>query len=111
MHMSEDAQGAEFAKHNRLEKASFINDPGCELSRAFGLARGSLRQILGPKVWIRGLQSALIERRGFGKPVGDIRQMSGVFLVHHGEVLRSFIHKTIADKPDYLALAKAEASS
>ena len=109
--MGDEGQGAELAKHYRLEKASFISDPGCELYGALRLGRGSLRQILGPKVWIRGLQSALIERRGFGKPVGDVRQMSGVFLVHHGEVLRSFIHKTIADKPDYLALAKAEVSN
>ena len=106
--MGDEAQGAEFAKHYRLERASFISDPGCELYRAFGLARGSLRQILGPKVWIPGLRSALIERRGFGKPAGDVRQMSGVFLVHHGEVLRSLIHNTIADRPDYLALTKTE---
>ena len=109
--MGDEAQSAEFARHYRLEKVSFISDPGRELYRALSLVRGSLRQFLGPKVWIRGLHSALLERHGFGKPVGDVRQMPGVFLVHRGEVLRSFIHESSADKPDYLALAKAEASS
>ncbi len=109
--MGDEAQGAELAERFRLEDVPFISDPDRELYRALGLPRGSLRQFLGPKVWGRGLRTALINRRGFGKPVGDVRQMPGVFVVYRGEVLRSFLHKTSADKPDYLALAKTAIST
>jgi hypothetical protein len=40
-----------------------------------------------------------------GRVVGDGMQMPGVFLVYRGQIIRSFRHKTIADRPDYVALA------
>jgi hypothetical protein len=33
---------------------------------------------------------------------GDATQMPGVFLLHRGEILKAFKHKTAADRPDYL---------
>jgi hypothetical protein len=41
-----------------------------------------------------------------GRLMGDGFQMPGVFLVHHGVVLRSFRHETAAQRPDYRALAR-----
>jgi hypothetical protein len=40
--------------------------------------------------------------------VGDGFQMPGIFLLFHGEVLRSYRHQTAADRPDYVDLAEAE---
>ena len=56
---------------------------------AFELSRGGLSQIAGPKVWLAGLKSML--KAGIGKPVGDVRQMPGSFVIDSGGVIR-FAH-------------------
>jgi hypothetical protein len=37
---------------------------------------------------------------------GDIFQMPGVFLVYHGHVVRSFLHRNASDRPDFLRLTQ-----
>ena len=45
---------------------------------------------------------------GVGMLAGDGLQMPGVFVLHHGQVLREFRHESAADRPDYLELAQAQ---
>jgi hypothetical protein len=82
-----------------------IDDQAGVLYRAFGLGRGSLWQVAGPAVWWRGVQ-ALWSGHKVGQPGGDVLRMPGVFLIRAGQVLKSFRHRSSADRPDYLALAK-----
>ena len=97
-------QGAErFAAHG-LSDVSRIHDPRQTLYRAFDLRRASLGQVLGLKVWRRGLE-ALANGHGAGRLAGDGLQMPGVFLLSDKEIVREFRHETAADRPDYLALA------
>jgi hypothetical protein len=44
-------------------------------------------------------------RYGFGRIVGNPLQLTGAFLVHHGQIVRSVRHRTTADRPDYAELA------
>ena len=92
------------ARHGLADVPRF-SDPQRELYLAFGLARGSWSQVLGPKVFWRGFIAAILKRHGFGRPVGDPLQMPGAFLLRDGVIMRAFRHETSADRPDYCELA------
>jgi hypothetical protein len=89
---------------NGLEGVDRINDPRQLLYRAFGLRRGRLRQLIGFGVIRRGFLAAVLARHGFGLFSADPFQMPGLFLIHQGEILNRFRHRTAADRPDYLAI-------
>ena len=57
--------------------------------------------LFGPAVWWRGFHAALLQSHGVGRLAGDGFQMPGVFLVFHGEILRSYRHQSAADRPNY----------
>lgn len=104
VHMGSEEHGARFFAKYGLADVPRVSDPDRTLYRAFGLPRGSLGDLFGPKVWWRGFQAAILDRHGVGTLVGDGFQMPGVFLIFHGEVLRSYRHQSAADRPNYMAL-------
>lgn len=85
-----------FAK--RAPDANAIYDANGTLAEAFGIARGSLMQLLGPVVWWRGLR-ALLKGNFVGKPSAHAMQMPGAFLVRGREVLWSYRAKHAGDHP------------
>jgi len=104
VHMGrEDTSESVLAKY-KLTDVPRIWDPKLSVYRAFGLEKGALAQLFGPKVWIRGFQAGLLGKHGMGGSDGDVAQMPGVFLVFHGEILKSYRHQSAADRPDYVAL-------
>ena len=105
VHLSAECEaGAFFARYGLADVARF-SDPEQKLYRAFGLARGSWWQVLGPKVIWRGFVAAIVRRHGFGRPQADVRQMPGAFLLREGAIVRAFRHESSADRPDYCELA------
>jgi hypothetical protein len=104
VHMGSEEHGAKFFARYGLQNVPRVSDPERALYRAFGLPRGSLGDLFGPRVWWRGFQAAILGLHGVGMLNGDGFQMPGVFLLFHGEVLRSYRHLSAADRPDYLAL-------
>ena len=76
-----------------------IADPHCKLYRAFGLKKGGLRELLGPRVWWLGLVS-IFKGCGVGRLAGDGRQMPGVFLFYRGEIMAAQRAKSASDLPD-----------
>ncbi len=109
IHMgSNDGGGAGFFARYGLGDVARVSDPAKNIYRAFGLGRGGVGKLFGPKVWWRGFQAGVLHRHGFGRMVGDGFQMPGVYLVFHGEVVRGYRHQSAADRPDYLALAKLD---
>jgi peroxiredoxin len=104
VHMGTDEQGRALTSRYGLEDCPRISDPDRSLYRAFGLRRGSLGDLFGPKVWWRGFQAGILARHGIGALAGDGFQMPGVFLLYAGQVIRSHRHLSAADRPDYAAL-------
>jgi len=104
VHMSEEAYGDQYLKEYGLESEEHISDPDMTLYEYFGLQKGTFRELYGLKVWSRaiGLKFGMETK----KPLGNMRQMPGVFLLKSGEIINSFIHKSAADKPDYLEISK-----
>lgn len=85
------------------DKVLRIADPRCELYRAFGLGKGSLLELFGPKVWWLGMLS-IFNGCGVGHLAGDGMQMPGVFLFRDGSVLAARRARTAAELPDLPAL-------
>ncbi len=106
VHMGDDALFEPMLKQYGLGDVSVISDASRRLYATFGLERGKVMSLLGPSVWGRGLKACLSGHRP-RKPVGDVWQMPGVFLLKHGTVLNAFRSKTIADKPDFESFVRA----
>jgi len=93
VHMGgDDPSTADFFDKYDLGDVSRLNDPKCELYKAFGLHAGSPLQLLGPSVWVRGFRAALIDRHGVGKLAGDGFQMPGLFIVENGRIVAEYRH-------------------
>jgi len=76
-----------------------IADPACELYRAFGLGRGGLLELFGPRVWWLGTVS-IFKGCGVGHLAGNGLQMPGTFLFQHGRILSAQRATSAADLPD-----------
>lgn len=107
VHMAADAEIAEkFFKKYKLYPIDHISDPEKVFYRAFGLGRGTPQQLFGLMNWIRGFQASVLEGHGATasfsqEELGDGFQMPGVFVLHRGEVRKSFVHQHPYDRPDY----------
>jgi peroxiredoxin len=105
VHMSEPQRANIVFRQYGIEDIHRVSDRSQSIYKAFGLTRGKAGALVGPKVWWRGFVAAFVKGHGLGKPDGDAFQMPGVFLIFHGEVIRSYRHHTAADRPDYQELA------
>jgi hypothetical protein len=105
IHMSDKKTAESFFDLYGIKNAVHISDPSCKFYSSFGLVKGNFSQLLGLRNMTRGIEASL--KKGIWpnhKWIGDGFQMPGIFNVHEGKVLNSFIHKFAGDKPDYLAL-------
>jgi hypothetical protein len=104
VHMLKSGEETRYlADHSDIAR---IADPHCELYRAFGLGKGGIRELLGPRVWWLGFLS-VYKGCGVGHLAGDGRQMPGAFLFHHGRIVASQRAKSASDLPDLPALFNA----
>ncbi len=101
-HMNSEETFRAFAQRYGLADLPMVSDPQRFLYRGLGLPRGNFWQILGPKVIWGGLKSVLAGHFP-GKVSGDIFQLPGAFLLHHGQVVKAHRFSSSADRPDYLA--------
>lgn len=93
-----------FAKYGLTDTVR-VSDPGLAHYRAFSLGRTSAQALVDPAVWARGAVCAL--SHGFGQqPSEMLRQLPGVFVVQGDRVLAEYRHRSPADRPDYVALAR-----
>ncbi len=108
VHMALEDQAERLFAAYGLADLPRISDPHRELYRSLGLGRGSFLALFGPLVWLRGIVAGL---RGHwpGRLAGDGFQMPGAFLIHRGRLVRSFRHRTAADRPDYPGLCNTNA--
>ena len=106
VHMSQPLKATLRLQQYGLQDVHRFSDPHCVFYRAFDVPRGSLRQLLGPCVWWRGLLAGLWEGHGLGRLDGDGFRMSGMFLLSNGQIVASHRATTAADRPDYPRFAR-----
>ncbi len=105
VHMGSYEVGEAYMKDFKIQGIEHISDEECKIYAMFGLAKGSFSQLYGLKTWIRGFELAATKQMiPSSKRIGDGFQMPGVFIIKDGEIKSSFIHKSVADKPDYEGL-------
>ena len=110
VHMTTAGSFAAFAGGYGLGDVPAIADPEKRLYRAIGLKRGTLLQLLGWSVWVRGA-GAFFSGHRVGKLEGDGMQMPGTFIIRDGVVVRRFMNKTAADRPDYVEFCELPKAS
>lgn len=81
-----------------------VSDPDRRLYQAFGLEQATLGVLAHPRVWWPWLRTAALSGYGAGFAGPNWRQLTGVFVVHHGRILAALRHRNSAARPDYLAL-------
>jgi peroxiredoxin len=97
--MGSPEQSAAFTKKTEIP-CPMIADPGRRLYQAFGLKMVSSLQLLAPSVAFKAI-SAMAEGHTVGKPIGDIRQLPGVFIIDtRGRIVFSHVAKDPADHPE-----------
>lgn len=109
VHMSSDSHARKFLSRFGLDDLPAISDPRRSLYRAFGLRRGSPWQVAGPPLWARGFPLLAKHGQSLSRRGGDLFQLSGLFLIFHGHVIRTFLHQGAGDMPDFLSFASGEA--
>ena len=97
VHMLKSGEEVQYlAGHSDVTR---VADPRCELYRAFGLGRGTLMELAGPRVWWLAFVS-VFKGCGIGHLAGDGRQMPGAFLFQKGKIIASQRAKSASDLPD-----------
>lgn len=83
----------------RAPEARAISDPDGDLFAAFGLQRGRLLELLGPRALWAALR-ALIGGNFVGRPTGNETQMPGAFLVRGRQILLAHRARHAGHHPD-----------
>lgn len=102
VHMSDYKTASSYFKKFNIQDLEQVSDEACKYYAAFGLVKGSFSQLFGLKTLIRGFEIASTKQMLPGLTrIGDGLQMPGIFLLKDGAIVESFIHSSVADKPDY----------
>ena len=109
VHMGDSDAISRLVEKNGLAGVDRICDREQNLYRAFGLKRGRLLQLFGPKVLWRGLRAGLLARHGIGRVSADSAQMPGLFLLDKAAIVRRYRHRSAGDRPDYAAICAVPA--
>jgi peroxiredoxin len=104
VHMGDGAEMKAMVARYGVGDLERISDPDHALYEAFGLRKGNIWQLYGPKVWLRGLLSGLLFRHGIAFPVADFRQMPGAFYIRQGAIASRFRHRSSSDRVPYARL-------
>jgi peroxiredoxin len=102
VHMADFDMADQYFKKFGIKNIEHVSDPECKYYAMFGLVKGSFSQLMGLKTWIRGFEIAATQQMlPSVARIGDGLQMPGIFLIRDSNVIESFIHNSVADKPNY----------
>ncbi|MFK8138031.1 MAG: SelL-related redox protein [Bdellovibrionales bacterium] len=104
VHMSEGFHEQKMKEKFPFKNAIWISDRNKSIYSQFGLKRGSLLELFGPKVIMEGYKAGIKKQHGVGKLDGDGMQMPGIFSIIDGET--TWIHKYdhAGDTPNFKEL-------
>jgi hypothetical protein len=97
IHMSDPDFANDFFGRYYNHPVAHVSDPGRTLYKSLNLKRGSLNQIFGPKIWVRGCWAGLFKGHGMGASEGDVLQLGGYFILSHGQIVFEQKTKAAAD--------------
>jgi hypothetical protein len=108
VHMSDDLTADQYLLKYGMADVPHVSDTDMSLYDYFGLDKGNFWQLHGLKVWLRGLKAGLIDGHGLtlDNKLGDYAQMPGVFVIYEQQIKAKFIHRSAADRPDYLKIVR-----
>jgi len=107
VHLASEERARKYFAPHHFEDISRFSDPEGRLYEEFGLYRAKWHQYLNPRSIVR-LFSAWSRGHFLGAPAGDIERMPGVFLIYRGQIVKSYRHRLVSDRPDYVSLATLE---
>jgi hypothetical protein len=107
VHMSDPSFGDEFFAKYYKGPVSHVSDPQRFLYKSLNLKRGTLSQLFGPKIWIRGLWAGIFKGHGLGSIESDASQLGGYFILSHGQIIFEYKTKDAADFFELQLLPKA----
>lgn len=111
VHLSDPETAELFYEKYDLVGVESISDPDAVIYKKFGLLKGTFNQVFGLKVWLRTVDAGIIKGHGISrKQIGDGFQMPGIFMINDGILKGQFIHKSVADRPDYAKLISSTLS-
>ena len=102
VHMSPPGDADRWFERYEIADVTRISDPEKQLYRLFELEDGSLNQLAHPRVWWPWFRTAVIDGHGAGAAGPNWRQLTGVFVIHRGEILDSIRHEDSTARPDYV---------
>lgn len=107
VHLVDEEKAEEIVAQYHLQDIPRIADPDKKIYKAFGLQRGRISQLFGFNVLVRGAIHTILKLNPPGPFIGDGFQMPGIFVIHKGVVVQTFKHTSLADRPDYIELARS----
>ena len=90
-------------KRRFAPELEILADEKRESYKAMGIPRGGASQLIGPKSVIKGISRIATSGQVTvqGRPVGDVAQLGGTFLVlPSGEIAWSHVSKDASDNPE-----------
>ena len=106
VHLGSPERAKPYFDYYHLSDVERVSNPEATLYQipVFGLSRKNpYLHSLHPAVLLAWFKGALF-RYGIGIIKEDGEQMPGVFFLKDRKIVRAFVHRTIADQPDYLKL-------
>ena len=83
-------------------------DPKRRTYKAVGAKVGSVSELLGPQVALRGLRAVAKESVMQGRPIGNVAQLGGVLVVApDGEIVWSHLADNAGDNPSNAVVLEA----
>jgi hypothetical protein len=104
VHMSSPHEADRWFARYGVTDLARVSDPDRHLYRTFGLEHATLGELTHPRVWWPWFRTAVLGGYGVGFAGANWRQLTGVFVVHHGRLLAAVRHRNSAARPDYAAL-------
>ena len=101
VHYDTPENGAAWIAKYDLGQCEQISDPAGQLYAQFELGKTSWWNLAGPHTWWPGFKATILQLNGVSKPVGDIKQLTGAFVIERGRITQSYRQKLSHQSPDY----------
>lgn len=104
VHQDAPERGAAWISRYDLGQCEQISDPAGHLYSQFQLGKANLWNLIGPHTWWAGFKASILQMHGIGKVVGDIRQLTGAFVIQRGKIVKAFKQKISSDQANYRSM-------